>query len=66
LKPISIDKLIEAVEYVTEIKQKENTLQDRVLKPRQLKVAGKITIPVQSGFEVLEVVNILYCQVDDN
>jgi two-component system LytT family response regulator len=66
LKPISIDKLIEAVEYVTEIKQKENTLQDSVLKPKQLQVTGKITIPVQNGFEVLEVENILYCQADDN
>ncbi len=66
LKPISIDKLIEAVAYVTEIKEKENTLQDSVLKPKQLQVSGKITIPVQNGFEVLAVENILYCQADDN
>ena len=66
LKPISIDKLIEAVAYVTEIKTKENTLQDSVLQPKQLQVTGKITIPVQNGFEVLEVENILYCQADDN
>jgi two-component system LytT family response regulator len=51
---------------VTEIKQKENTLHESVLKPKQLQVAGKITIPVQNGFEVMEVVDILYCQVDDN
>ena len=66
LKPISIDNLIEAVAYVTEIKDKENSLQDRVLQPKQLQVTGKITIPVQNGFEVLEVENILYCQADDN
>jgi len=66
LKPISIDKLIEAVDYVTEIKEKENTLQDRVLQPKQLQMNGKITIPVQNGFEVLEVDQILYCQADDN
>ncbi len=66
LKPISIDNLIEAVAYVTEIKTKENTLQDSVLQPKQLQVAGKITIPVQNGFEVIEVENILYCQADDN
>lgn len=66
LKPISIDKLIDAVAFVTEIKEKENSLQDQVLQPKQLQVTGKITIPVQNGFEVLEVKNILYCQADDN
>lgn len=66
LKPISIDKLIEAVAYVTEIKEKENSLQDAVLQPKQQVITGKITIPVQKGFEVLAVENILYCQADDN
>jgi two-component system LytT family response regulator len=37
-----------------------------VLKPKIAQVTGKITIPVQSGFEVLEVADILYCQADDN
>ncbi|MCB0432176.1 MAG: LytTR family transcriptional regulator, partial [Mangrovimonas sp.] len=27
---------------------------------------GKITIPLQDGFEVLETANILYCKADDN
>jgi len=66
LKPISIDKLIEAVEYVQEIKQKENSLQNSILKPLQTQVVGKITIPLQNGFEVLQMENILYCQADDN
>lgn len=66
LKPISIDKLIEAVEYVQEIKQKENSLQNSILKPLQTQVAGKITIPLQNGFEVLQREDILYCQADDN
>jgi len=66
LKPISIDKLIEAVDYVSEIKQKENSLQNTVLKPKLTQVEGKITIPLQNGFEVLEVADILYCQADDN
>ncbi|MEM0519283.1 MULTISPECIES: LytR/AlgR family response regulator transcription factor [Aequorivita] len=66
LKPISIDKLIEAVAYVTEIKEKENSLQNSILKPLQTQVAGKITIPLQNGFEVLEMDAILYCQADDN
>ena len=66
LKPISIDKLIEAVDYVSEIKEKENNLQQSVLKPVNAQVTGKITIPIQQGFEVLEVKDILYCQADDN
>lgn len=66
LKPISIDKLIEAVDYVLEIKEKENSLQNAVLKPVQAQVTGKITIPLQNGFEVLQIEDILYCQADDN
>ena len=66
LKPISIDKLIEAVDYVFKIKEKENNLQHSVLRLVNKKITGKITIPQQSGFEVLEIENILYCQADDN
>jgi len=61
LKPISIDKLIEAVDYVFKIKEKENNLQHSVLRLVNKKITGKITIPQQSGFEVLEIENILYC-----
>lgn len=66
MKPISIDELIKAVDYVTEIKTKEDALQDQVLKPKTATVNGKITIPQQNGFEVLETSNILYCKADDN
>jgi len=66
LKPISIDKLIEAVDYVQEIKERENTLQNSILKPLQTQIAGKMTIPLQNGFEVLQIEDILYCQADDN
>ncbi|HBR52979.1 MAG TPA: DNA-binding response regulator [Flavobacteriaceae bacterium] len=66
LKPLDIDKLIDAVDYVQEIKTKENSLQNTVLKPRLSQITGKITIPVQQGFEVLQVADILYCQADDN
>ncbi len=66
LKPIDIDKLIEAVDYIKEIKEKENSLQNTVLKPKQATVNGKITIPLQHGFEVLQIEDILYCQADDN
>lgn len=66
MKPISIDELIKAVDYVTEIKAKEDALQDQVLVPKTNAVNGKITIPQQDGFEVLETANILYCKADDN
>lgn len=66
MKPISIDDLIKAVDYVTEIKLKEEALQDQVLVTKTDSVNGKITIPQQNGFEVLETANILYCKADDN
>lgn len=66
MKPISIDELIKAVDYVTEIKTKEDALQDQVLIPKTNTVNGKITIPQQDGFEVLETADIMYCKADDN
>lgn len=66
LKPIDIDQLINAVNYVLEIKEQENKLQNSILKPKQTLVAGKITIPLQNGFEVISIETILYCMADDN
>lgn len=66
MKPISIDELIKAIDYVVEIKTKENALQDEVLVPKTNSVNGKITIPLQDGFEVIETSDILYCKADDN
>ena len=66
MKPISIDDLIKAVDYVSDIKAKENALQDQVLVSKTAHVNGKITIPQQDGFEVLETADILYCKADDN
>ncbi len=66
MKPISIDELIKAVDYLVEIKSKEDALQNQVLVPKTKTVNGKITIPQQDGFEVLETANILYCKADDN
>ena len=65
MKPIDIDALISAVDYVREVKLKEESLGDRVLKSVQ-KVEGKITLPMQDGFQVLKVNEILYCKADDN
>jgi two-component system LytT family response regulator len=66
LKPISIDELIKAVNIVTEIKQKENELQHHVLTPKTNSARGKITIPQQDGFEVLDINDIVFCKADDN
>lgn len=66
MKPISIDELIKAVDYVSDTKQKEAALQDQVLVPKINAVAGKITIPQQDGFEVINTADILYCKADDN
>ena len=66
MKPINIDELIKSVDYVTEIRKKEDALEDRVLTPKLKKVDGKITLPQQDGFQILNVADILYCKADDN
>lgn len=66
MKPINIDELIKAVEYVQEVRQKESSLADAVLQPKTKALNGKITLPQQDGFEVLNVEDILYCKADDN
>ena len=66
MKPINIDELIKAVDYVTEIRKKEDALDGRVLISKLNKVDGKITLPQQDGFQVLNVADILYCKADDN
>ncbi|WP_298532778.1 LytTR family DNA-binding domain-containing protein [uncultured Algibacter sp.] len=66
MKPISIDELIKAVDYVTEIKTKEDALQDQVLIPKTNNIEGKITIPQLDGFEIINTSDILYCKADDN
>lgn len=66
MKPINIDELIKAVDYVSEIKTKENALEDTILNAQLPGVEGKITLPQQDGFQVLNVADILYCKADDN
>ena len=66
LKPISIDELIKSVSLVTEIKEKENQLQNTILQPKTSAINGKITIPLQDGFEVINVEEIVFCKADDN
>ena len=66
LKPVSIDELIKAVDYVVNIKKKEQALENTVLTTNTAEKQGKITLPVQDGFEVIAAEEILYCQADDN
>ena len=66
MKPISIDQLIKAVDYITEIKTKEAALQNQVLVQKTNSVNGKITIPQLDGFEIINTAYILYCKTDDN
>lgn len=66
MKPINIDELIKAVEYVTEVKQKENALEGQVLSAQTTPTQGKITLPQQDGFQVLQVEDIYFCKADDN
>jgi two-component system LytT family response regulator len=66
LKPISIDMLIKAVNIVTQIKEKENQLAHQILTPKVNLAVGKITIPQQDGFEVLDINDIVFCKADDN
>lgn len=66
LKPISIDELIKAVDFVVEIKEKENRLIKEVLTPKFDVSNQKISIPTQTGFELVDTNEILYCQADDN
>ncbi|WBU88093.1 LytR/AlgR family response regulator transcription factor [Cellulophaga omnivescoria] len=66
MKPINIDELIKAVDYVGEIRSKENALEDQILQPKTNKIDGKITLPQQDGFQVLNVADILFCKADDN
>lgn len=66
MKPINIDELIKGVAHVHTIKEKENALEGKVLNSNFSKTEGKITIPQQDGFSVLEVSDIFYCKADDN
>ncbi|WP_420602771.1 LytR/AlgR family response regulator transcription factor [Flagellimonas sp.] len=66
MKPINIDELIKAVDYVKEIKEKENALEGQVLEAKTIKTEGKITLPQQDGFQVLDVSDIYFCKADDN
>lgn len=66
MKPINIDELVKAVNYVKEIKDRENALEGKILQTNLRKAEGKITLPQQDGFQVLDVSDIYFCKADDN
>lgn len=65
LKPLEIDELIAAVETVRQIKEKEKAVGEITI-PAKAAAGDRITIPTQSGFEVLEIQDIVYCMADNN
>lgn len=65
-KPINIDELVNAVEYVEGVREKEASLEGEVLSTKSNGVEGKLTLPQQDGFQVLNIAEILYCKADDN
>lgn len=66
MKPINIDELIKAVDYVSDVKDKEGSLQEGFLNTKAKGIEGKLTLPQQDGFQVLNIAEILYCKADDN
>jgi two-component system LytT family response regulator len=66
LKPISIDELIKAVDFVSEIKTKEREFTNEILTPRFVNTNEKISIPNQTGFELINTDDIIFCKADDN
>jgi two-component system LytT family response regulator len=65
-KPINIDELIIGVNYVEGVREKEASLEGEVLTTKSKGVEGKLTLPQQDGFQILNVSEILYCKADDN
>lgn len=65
-KPINIDELINAVNYVETVREKETALEGEVLSSNTKGVTGKLTLPQQDGFQILNISEILYCKADDN
>ena len=51
-KPINIDELINAVNYVEDVREKEASLEGGVLTSKSKGVEGKLTLPQQDGFQI--------------
>lgn len=66
VKPIAIEELIKAVDYIISIKEKENALNQKVVSYNNASVSGKLTLPQQDGFELINTEDVLFCKADDN
>ena len=66
MKPIAIDELIKAVAYVKKNREKEQAMESQLLRSKAGKAEGKITLPEQEGFKVVDVAEIMYCEAEDN
>ncbi|MEP1487906.1 MAG: LytTR family DNA-binding domain-containing protein [Algibacter sp.] len=52
--------------YLLNIKAKEGAYKLQILEPKTKSSNRKIIIPLQDGFEVINKVDVLYCEADDN
>ena len=52
--------------YILDIKAKAGMYKIEILKPKTKTSSRKIIIPLQDGFEVINKIDILYCEADDN
>jgi len=66
IKKNNPDELVKAVDFVQEIKEREKALAGKVLQSNIKGAGGKITLPQQDGFQVLDVADIYFCKADDN
>ncbi len=70
LKPLNIDKLIEAVDTVYEQIQNKETLKKSSILLENLSIENKqlkkIVLPTSDGFEVIVLKEILHCKANDN
>ena len=70
LKPVSIDELIQAVDKIKTQKQKNQlSLHTKVLLENMRTNTNqdyKIVLPLQDGFEVVKVKDIVHCKANDN
>ena len=46
--------------------QLQTIIVDIILQPKSTIIKGKITIPTQSGFEIIILENLIYAKADDN
>ena len=70
LKPVSIDELISSVEKIKRKKEKNQTENHTKILLENINTANiqqqKIVLPLQDGFEVVSVKDIIHCNAHDN